>query len=91
MNTEPNYRVVHLVPKRPATGLGSVTWEQRRRMSAAELIVLMGALHVNHPEYKTRDRSLLPMPNIAGRQPAFECSDVTFWSLVKLVIRWVCK
>jgi hypothetical protein len=90
MTTEP-YRVVHIVPKRPATGLGSVTWEQRRRMSAEELTRLMGALHVNHPEYKAKPRSLLPMPNIAGIQPVYECKDPTFWSLVKNAIHWVLK
>lgn len=91
MSTEPNYRVVHLVPKRPATGLGSVTWEQRRRMSAEDLIRLMGSLHVNHPEYKARNRTLLPMPNLANKLPVFEVTDVTFLSLCKAFVRWAAR
>lgn len=91
MTTEPSYRVVHLVPKRPATDLGSVTWEQRRRMSAEDLIRLMGPLHVNHPEYVARPRSLLPIPNLANMQPVFEVTDVTFLSLCKAFVRWAAR
>ena len=76
------------VPRYVPQGLDKTTWEQRRRMTAAELIELMGPLHVNHPEYKARDRSLLPIPNIAGRQPVYECKDPSFWSLCKNFIRW---
>lgn len=79
------------VPHIPERGLGAYTWEQRRRMTAAELIKAMGPLHVSHPAYKARPRSLLPMPNIAGAQPVFECSDPTFWSLCKSVIHWSLK
>ena len=62
---------VYFEPK----GLGSVSWEDRRKMSAAELIKLMGPLHVEHPHYVARSRSLLPLENLAGRQPVMECSD----------------
>ena len=41
-------------------------------MTAAQLIELMGPLHVNHPKYKARARSLLPIPNIAGVQAVYE-------------------
>ena len=84
-------QVPRLPEPEPEPGLGSVTWEQRRRMTAAELIKLMGPLHVNHPDYKARSRSLLPMPNLADRQPVFECKDPSFWALCKSFIHWVCK
>jgi hypothetical protein len=48
----------------------------------------MGPLHVNHPKYKARSRSLLPIPNIAGVQPVYECKDPSFWALCRSVIRW---
>lgn len=79
------------VPYAPPLGLAATTWEQRRRMTAAELIKLMGPLHVSHPEYQPRSHSLLPMPNLAGRQPVFEASDETFWSLCKRALRWMAQ
>lgn len=79
------------VPHLPERGLGAFSWEQRRRMTAAELIQAMGALHVAHPGYQARPRSLLPMPNLAGMQPVFTCSDPTFFSLVKGLVHWVLK
>ena len=76
------------VPRSDPQGLGRTTWEERRKMTAAELIELMGPLHVNHPKYKAKARSLLPIPNIAGLQPVYECKDPSFWALCKSAIRW---
>ena len=77
------------VPSFVPLGLAAPTWEQRRRMTAAELIKLMGPLHINHPDYQPRLGGMLPMPNLAGRRPVFEGSDETFWSLMRRVLRWV--
>lgn len=72
-------------------GLGSVSWEDRRKLSAAQLIELMGPLHVNHPEYVTRKRSLLPLENLAGRQPVLEVEDVSFLGLCRNALRWLAR
>lgn len=72
-------------------GLGSVSWEDRRKMPAAQLIELMGPLHVNHPEYTARKRSLLPLPNLAGRQPILEVEDVSFLNLCRTTFRWFAR
>lgn len=79
------------VPHIPERGLGSYTWEERRRMTAAELIKAMGSLHVSHPDYKARPRTLLPMPNLAGHQPVFTVTDPGFFSLCKSFIRWAAQ
>jgi len=78
-------------PPAPKTGLASVTFEQRRRMTAAELIVLMGPLHVSHPAYKARPLPLLPMPNLAGRQPVIECTDLDLVATIKTLFAWACR
>ena len=83
-------RSIKEVPQQP-TGLAATTWEQRKKMTATELIEAMGALHVSHPAYVARPRTFLPMPNLAGQQPVFTCSDPTFWSLVKSFIHWGLK
>jgi len=74
---------------RPRSGLGSVSWEQRRRMTAAELIELMGPLHVNHPQFQQRPRSLLPMPNLAGVQPCISRYDCGVFEPFKSFFRWM--
>ena len=61
-----------IVPKKT---LADTTWEQRRQMTAAELIELMGPLHVHHPKFKERAHRLLPMKNLAGVQPVISRSD----------------
>jgi len=72
-------------------GLAATTWEQRRRLSAAELIRLMGPLHVNHPEYQPRPHTLLPVPNLAGCQPVFSCYDLSIWGQIKMLLRWIAQ
>lgn len=72
-------------------GLGSVSWEDRRKLTPAQLIELMGALHVNHPYYTARKRSLLPLPNLAGRQPVIEVEDVSFLGLCRNALRWFAR
>lgn len=79
------------VPKSKPTGLASTTWEQRRKMDARKLIKLMGPLHIKHPQYKHRPGSLVKLENLAGRQPVFEASDETFWSLCKRALRWMAQ
>ena len=89
MNSRP--RLIVTEEKHP-TGLGSVTWEQRRRMTATELIELMGPLHVNHPQFKARPRSLLPLPNLALPRIEIESGhNVTFTELVVLTWRWMMR
>ena len=61
-----------IAPKRM---LADTTWEQRRKMTAAELIELMGPFHVHHPDFKERQHPLLPMKNLAGVQPVISRSD----------------
>ena len=78
-------------PVAPASGLGSVTFERRRRMTAAELIELMGPLHVNHPAYKPRPSPLLPVPNLAGLQPVVEHSDVGLFGEIRTLIAWALR
>jgi len=68
MNTNTKPRLI--VTER--AGLATTTMESRRGMSSAQLIELMGNLHVSHKDYKPRPRSLLPTPNLAGKQPVVE-------------------
>lgn len=84
---------------RHARGLDLLSWEDRRRMLATEgreftvrkLIELMGPLHVSHPSYTPRPRSLLPMPNLAGRQPVWEYTNPSLWSLCKQLFAWMAQ
>lgn len=77
------------VPISHPRGLAATTWEQRRRLSAAELIQLMGPLHVNHPDFKQRAApSLIKMENLAGRQPVFDDTEPGLWGCIKQLLRW---
>lgn len=68
--------------------LALTTWEQRKLMTAAELVTAMGALHVSHADFKARPLSLLPMPNIAGRNgPVIEGYDPGFFGQVAALFR----
>lgn len=87
------------VPSYSPRGLDLLSWDDRRAMQAAEgreftvrkLTELMGSLHVYYPAYKERGRSLLPLPNLAGRQPLIECSDGGIWTQIKMFISWVAR
>lgn len=96
-------RLIVTEDRRP-TGLAGTTWEQRQGyrdrngariaeraglgMTAAELIQIMGPLHVNHPQFEPRPRSLLPMPNLAGEQPTVSAFKATFWAEFRRAFRW---
>ncbi len=74
----------HLILTEPRkTGLAGTTQEQRRKMTAAELIDLMGELHVSHPDYQPRPHPLLPTPNLAGRQPVISVHRAGFFADLK--------
>jgi hypothetical protein len=76
-------------PKKPdAPGLESTTWEQRKRMTAAELIVLMGPLHVHHKGYQPRPGSLVKVPNLANEQPTVSCHEGGILGDLKRAMRW---
>jgi hypothetical protein len=67
------------------------SWEERRTMTAKQLIVVMGSLHVNHPDFVQRPRSLLPVPNCAGVQPVIQYSDISLLGQLRMIIQWVMK
>ena len=77
MNRKANPRLIApansttIAPKRM---LADTTWDQRRKMTAAELIELMGPFHVHHPDFKERPHPLLPTKNFAGVQPVISRS-----------------
>jgi hypothetical protein len=78
------------LPSSPPTNqLGSTTWEQRRGMSAAQLITLMGPAWAGHPDFTPKPRSLLPMPNLAGRQPMIEEHHMSFWRFLRQMIHFM--
>ena len=88
-------------------GLDSTSWEQRQGyrdrngarieeraglgMSAAELIELMGPLWACHPQFQARPRSLLPMPNLAGRQPVISFHRADLWAEFKRAFTWTSR
>lgn len=80
-----------IIPDGQRSRLGSVSWEKRRRMTAAELIELMGPLHVQHPDFVQRSRSLLPLENIAGRQPVVSHCDYGLFGALKAFLLWVLR
>lgn len=84
-------RILVEVPPSPPKGLAATTWEQRKEMTVKQLIEAMGSLHVHHKDFQERPRSLLPMPNLAGRQPVFEYSDPGFWSIIKMFLQWAAR
>lgn len=88
MNTRP---ILHVASKEPPTGLASTTWEQRRHMSAQELIVLMGPLHVAHRDYKSRPYTLLPMPNLAGVQPCISVYEYGMLAQFRRLLWWAMR
>jgi len=49
-----------------AQAWNALTQEQRKALTIKQLIVAMGPLHVNHPQFQQRPRSLLPLPNLTG-------------------------
>lgn len=67
------------------------SWEERRTMTAKQLIVVMGPLHVSHPDFVQRPRSLLPVPNCAGVQPVIQYSDISLLGQLRMIIQWVMK
>ena len=79
-------RILHTVET--ISRWNSLTQEDRRRMTVPELIKAMGELHVNHPAFKPKPRSLLPMPNLAGVQPMISEHHMSFWRLIKQTIRF---
>jgi len=62
----------------PRQKLADTTREQRRKMTAVDLIELMGPLHVHHPDFEERQHLLLPMKNFAGVQPVISRADCSF-------------
>ena len=86
-------------------GLESTTWEQRQgyrdrngarieeragiSMTAIELTKLMGAAHVNHPDYKGRDYTLNPTPNLTGHQPVISLTEYGVFAQWKQILRWM--
>jgi len=82
---------LHVADEAPKTGLDATTWEQRRRLTAEELIKLMDSLHVNHPQFKPRSRSLLPMPNLAGKQPVIQHCDVSLFGQLRALLQWILR
>lgn len=99
-------RLIVTEERHPA-GLGSVTWEKRQGyrdrngarieeraglgMTAAELIKLMGPLHVHHPDYKERQHPLVPMPNLAGIQPTISLTEYGILAQWKALLRWAMR
>lgn len=65
------------------------TWEQRRTMTASELIAAMGPLHVMHADYQPRGMPSVPMPNLAGRLPVIEVSDISLVGQWRQILRGV--
>jgi hypothetical protein len=87
MIPKPRLIVADLKPSR----LDLTTWEQRRRMTAKELIVAMVSGHVNHPNFQPRARSLLPLENLAGRQPWLMLYDDSIRAQFKRMLLWVIR
>lgn len=93
-----------IAEERRRVGLDATTWEQRQGfrdrngariegtfgigMSAKELIKAMGALHVKHPDYKSRDYTLNPEPNLAQVQPIISGYKAGFWAELRRAFRW---
>jgi hypothetical protein len=69
----------------------SLSWEDRRGMSAAELSKAMGPLWVGHKDFKERPRSLLPVPNLCDRTEVFVPEQDSFLGLLKMVVRLVMR
>jgi hypothetical protein len=68
--------------------LSDTTWEQRRSMTAAELIAHMGELWIGHAAYKHRPGSNVRVPNLAGRQPVIEAHDASMFGQWRGFLRW---
>ena len=78
-----------IVTEEHLIGLDRTTQESRKRMTVPELIAAMGSSHVNHPQFKPRPRSLLPLPNITnvnGR--VIECYDARLMAQIRKLISW---
>ncbi len=83
-------RILHTIER--TSKWASLTQEDRRRMTVPELIEAMGELHVNHPAFKAKPRSLLPLPNLALPRIEVEAGhNVTFTELVKLTWGWMMR
>ena len=67
----------------------ALTQEERKRMTPAELIKAMGPLHCQHKDYKERPVPLIPMPNLAGKQPVISRHDYGIFAQWRGVLRWV--
>ena len=84
--------------------MNKTTWEQRQGyrdrsgarieeraglgMTAEELIKLMGAAYVGHPDYRGRDYTLNPTPNLAEVQPMISCTEYGLFADFKRFIQW---
>lgn len=75
----------------------ALTWEQRRRMTAAELIEAMGPLHVNHEHHELHTRiprPAIPLPNLVevGRGPQYDIPAIhSFWGLITAAVKLVLR
>lgn len=93
-------KLVVIEARHQAIGLAATTWEQRQGyrdrngarieeragigMTAAELTRLMGPLHVNHPDFKGRDYTLNPQPNLTAVQPMYSgWYNAGIWAALK--------
>lgn len=85
-----NRPIISVVRPHPRT-LADTTWEERRQMTAAELILLMGPLHVEHPQFRAKPRTLLPMPNLAGIQPVISRYDARIRGHIAAIIGWAMR
>lgn len=80
-------------------GLDLLSWDDRRRLlrelgrpaTILKLIELMGPLHALHPAFRQRERTLLPLPNLAGRQPCFEAFTGGPWQQIKMFLAWAAR
>ena len=96
--TSPKFRSVgnrlRLVDSQPRT-LADTTFEERRKMSVAELILLMGDGWVGHAQYKPRGKVRITahVLNLAThRPPEIDVPQTaTFLGLIRMTIRWVMR
>ena len=96
--TKPKFRVIgnrlRLVDSLPRT-LTDTTFEERRKMSAEELRLLMGDAWLGHPQYKPRGKVRITahILNLAThRPPEIDVPQtVTLAGLILMVCRWVMR
>lgn len=107
MIDKPKPRLILAEERHPQPGLAGTTWEQRQGyrdrngarvpervgmgMSAEELVKAMGEKHVGHPDYKGRDYTLNPEPNLSGVQPCISYHDARLRSVWKQLLYWAMR